>query len=275
MKFKPFDKDKKEPEEDDAEVLNKRPDMKHAYEAHPMSTVRPVPSKKTLKDLGAVKVKKKPVKKEDKNDDREFENWKHSREARHDYIHYIDGQKSKNQPVENFEDWAEKYWNNKIEESIDFVKDAYGKPVRVRDRVIQKAFDPKAKTYKWSMMDKYRVEKILSPDKILVHDFNSEKDFPLNPTQLKRIGIEHLYEYGAVIVNKYDTKNVITEDVKAGSLKEAMILLGMKYPGQAFSITNIIENTETCSNCNHQKSDHDESSGYCTSPDCHCTKFEG
>jgi len=342
-------KNKKEPEEDDAEVLNKRPDkpdMKHAYEQsndpnlqkfnraqisiekeadkkfthnspewskyvdrkmkefsdnnqddvmnhaleakHPMSTVRPVPSKKTLKDLGAVKVKKKPVKKEE------------------------------------------------VDESIDFVKDAEGKPVRVRDRVIQKAFDPKAKTYKWSMMDKYRVEKILSPDKILVHDFNSEKDFSLNPSQLKRIGIEHLYEeekllcpdclkagkkiqlvrdqrqdkehkgkyvcagcnksyektpplkeYGAVIVNKYDEKNVITEDVKAKSIKEAIRILGIKYPANAFKITNLIEGGDeyvtnakpelrestTCTNCNHSEDQHD-SDGYCTAPNCQCTKFE-
>jgi hypothetical protein len=276
----------KSPESDDAEVLNKRPDMKHAYEA---DTKKPVPkSPKTCPECHGTGL---------------GNNAEPCRTCKMDRTPDEDPRMER---------------ESTVNEKIDFVKDAEGKPIRVRDRVIQKAFDPKAKTYKWSMMDKYRVEKILGPNQIIVHDFNSEKDFPLNPTTLKRIGIEHLYEgedpicpihktklkqepgfykgklmycpikncdytldksiiikeYGVVIVPIHDEKSIITEDVKAGSLKEAIRILGMKYPANAFKITNIIESTETCSNCNHQKSDHDEASGYCHVPGCHCTDFE-
>jgi hypothetical protein len=332
---------KKEPEEDDAEVLNKRPDMKHAYEAHPMSTVRPVPSKKTLKDLGAVKVKPKTVKSLKKEEtETKFKNKDVERDVANWHLDYSHpGSYKTCSDCSKLANGIAGITKNKeeLKEFIDSVKDAEGKPVRVRDRVIQKAFDPKTKTYKWSMIDKYRVEKIVSPNQVIVHDFNSAKDFPLNPSTLRRIGIEHLYEqlsdeeikiywnnsaepfekekvlgksakfytwdelnseqkiratkyvklhvtrmnkslkeYGAVIVNKYDEKNVITEDVKAPSLKEAMILLGLKYPADAFKITNLIENEEgddVCTNCGHIESQHDVN-GVCGIPRCHCTKFE-
>jgi predicted amidophosphoribosyltransferase len=161
-----------------------------------------------------------------------------------------------------------------LEEAMAIAKDAEGQQLYIRDRVVQKTIDPKTNKYVWSkpsLDNLYRVEKIESPDAIVTIEIETKRKVRVKPSDVKRIGKPHIFEYGAVLKAKFDD-TIIVRETQAQSLNEAARFLGMTFP--AYEVAKIFEigtTNLTCSSCGERttgKQWHNRDTGYGLCPKC-------
>ncbi len=88
---------------------------------------------------------------------------------------------------------------SEVSKFINPVKDAVGNMIWIRDRVLEKMFDPKSQKYvfpkKYSAEDTKKVEDIVSSNRILAKDFYSNKIMALDPREIMRVGKSHSIGY--------------------------------------------------------------------------------